>query len=546
VSPKNVFALCVVCGVLLGLPGAFGQEEGAPPSAPEATSEEAAPAEVAEEAVAEEGAPPATPEATPEEGRPVEGGEAPAEATPEEGPPVEGEEAPAEAAPEPSDLEPSEASLEQWIDDVTHPADWLTWGGELRVQQTYQDNAIDFLDEFPDTWNYFRIRASVWAQAGRFLVAEDAGIDNGLSGYVRLTAEPRYFTQDDLIADDPMWDEGIVENLYVDWTRVAGLPVSMRVGRQDLAYGPPGRWFVVFDGTPLDDSRSIYSDAIKTTIHLDDSVENPNGFDVDVFYANNDGTQDRIDPINESHLLVSEFDTKLFGIYAMNRQVAGHEFHGYYVYKDDDRIGRGWPGGQIVHTVGGLGTGKIGRNWDYYAELAGQWGKLASRTRRGLGFSSDLGYTFAEATWTPRVHGGYEYLSGDDPSSRRWEGWDPVLARYPHFSWIMAYRYLFEYGLPGYYTNLQRYTAGVSVNPTEKTQVSLDYHFLRANERIGPPVFPLGPGLKRGHLVVAGVKHQFTKFIDGALLGEYFHPESFYASSSDSAILLRWEVGVKF
>ncbi len=321
---------------------------------------------------------------------------------------------------------------------------------------------------------------------------------------------------------------------------------SLRVGRQDMIYGPrahPG--FVILEGTPLDDSRSIYSDAIKATIHLDECKSS-----LDLFYVNNKGRQSPIHPLNDSDTPVSEFDATVVGAYLINKQVQAHELHAYYLYKDEDWIGGG--SARQVHTVGGAIERAPKAGLDYYAELAGQWGHylgystMGSDPVKALGFSTDLGYTFADAGWTPRVHAGYEYLSGDDPGTRTVEIWDPVLGRWPHWSELYAFAWAIETGFPGWYSNLQRFTLGGSVHPGRDTCLNLEYNFLRANEPAAAlaPVF--GSGLKRGHLVTAVLRHQFSQHLSGHLWAEYFHPEDFYTAGADEAIFLRWQLTLKF
>jgi hypothetical protein len=452
---------------------------------------------------------------------------------------------PAMAADEAAaDLNPSASSVEQWIEDVKHPTDWFEWGGDLRLRGIYAENVMFLLNEaeevfgFEDASYFFRIRGRVWGKAGPFFVDEGAECPTGLSVYARVTSEPRYFAQRGFLGRNvPLWDEVVLDNLYVDWQRIGGAPVSVRVGRQDMVYG---RGFVILDGTPLDGSRTIYQDAIKATVHLDElkSV-------LDLFYINNKGRQKRIRPLNETEGLVAAFDTSVFGAYLINKQLEGHELHAYYIYKDEDALA----GGSVnnIHTVGGLAQGGFGGNWDYYAELAGQWGSAMGAPRKAFGLSSDLGYTFKDTTWTPRVHGGFEYLSGDDPTTRTFEGWDPVLARWPHWSELYVYTLAMEQGLPGQYTNVQRYTLGTSVCPAEKTRVDLDYSYLRANEhRNVVPAYPFGDGYTRGHLLVAKLTHTWSKWVSGHVWAEYFHPEDFYTADTDEAMFLRWQLMFKF
>lgn len=442
-----------------------------------------------------------------------------------------------EGEPGPPELAPSEKTFTEWIEDVKHPADWFEWGGDLRLRGVYTENVLTLLNEMNDVSHFFRIRGRVW---GRADLAEALDIEEQLSVYARITTEPRYFAQRGLLGGTvPTWDEVVLDNLYVDWARIGGAPVSLRVGRQDMVYG---RGFVILDGTPLDGSRTIYQDAIKATVHLDEWDSN-----LDVFYINNKAFQKRIRPLNETESPTSAFDTTVFGTYLVNKHFAPHELNAYYIYKDEDVQTNPSLRNRIVHTVGGLAQGKLEGNWDYYAEAAGQWGRQGTATRKAFGFSGDLGHTWPDAKWQPRVHAGFEYLSGDDPSTSAFEGWDPVLARWPHWSELYVYTLAPETGLPGQYTNLQRYTLGTSVHPGENSCVDLDYSYVRANENFNVPTMPIfDTGYTRGHLLMARLSHTFNKYISGHLWAEYFHPESFYIDDTDEALFLRWQLMFKF
>ncbi len=440
----------------------------------------------------------------------------------------------------------SREDLERWVNNIKHPTPWLTMGGDLRIRQTYTDNMISLLNSVDDRRNFLRVRWRVNATVGPFFVDEAVEQPNGLRGYVRFTYEPRYLFQRQPTQHTPDWDEVVWDNLWVEWARPGGAPLTVKAGRQDMVYG---RGFVILDGTPLDGSRTIYNDAIKATIHLDEWKSN-----LDLFYINNNANQSRLHPINDQDLMISEYDLTMFGAYLTNRQLEGHELHAYYLYKDEDFRGSALPTpptGRIVHTVGGLAQGKFAGNWDYYGEAAYQWGKESTADREGYGLSADLGYTWADCKGTPRVHAGYEYLSGDDPSTSDFEAWDPVLARWPHWSELYVYRWAFENFLPGNYTNLQRYTLGASYHPSDKGCLFLDYHLLLGNENtmgktFAPPFSPYDDGGTRGQLVVAKYTHTFNQYMSGHLWAEYFHPESFYDDETDDAVFLRWQVMFQF
>jgi len=450
-------------------------------------------------------------------------------------------------------LAPSKSSFERWAEQVKNPADWFNWGADLRLRQVYTKNVVDLLSSMDDTWNFFRIRGRVWFTLGPFFVDKGLGKPNGIKVYPRITAEPRPFTQR-ASASTPfrkpavVWDEAILDNFYLDWQRIGGYPVSLRVGRQDMPYG---RGFVLLDGTPLDGSRTIYVDGAKATIHVDELNAT-----LDLLALDNSGDENRVNPISDEDALVSEFNNNIFGAYFIKKPSAPGqpEWHAYYIYKDEDPIVPvSMPGkvSRVVHTWGGLIQGRNGP-WDYYLEAAYQRGNEARIRREGFGLSSDLGYTFKEARCTPRVHAGYSWLSGDDPNTKTYEGWDPVLARWPQFSELYVYRWAWERALPGCYCNLHRFTAGLSAVPYKdpkrgrKLTASFDYHLLLADEHSNGKAFPYSSGDTRGQLFVGILKFNLNKWISSHLWAEYFIPSTYYDKATDDAAFLRWQVIFKF
>jgi hypothetical protein len=457
---------------------------------------------------------------------------------------------------------------EQLLNEVKHPVDWFTWGADLRVREEYVRNARGLQNNIDDTINMLRVRPRIWADFGPFLSDPGLGIPNGLDFYVRLTDETRFFMTRPTVPPfntSPATDnartfnEIIVDNLYANWDRPAGLPVSFRAGRQDLMYG---RGWVILDGTPLDGSRTIYSDAFKMTLHAD-----PIKTDLDLFVVDNKAYESRLQPVAieaGQQQFTSEYDTRLLGAYLISKRFAPMEINAYYIYKDDTlRIGRlvGLePNGRIVHTVGGLVQGTACTAWDYYAESAYQWGNEGAITgvsteerRQGYGFTSDLGYTFKQCPAMLRLHGGYETLSGDDPHSQTYGGWDPVMSRWPECSELYVYRWQFEgkpgVGVVGAWSNLQRLTLGASAKPTPKMTTTFDYNLLFANERnLNNTVkagTTYGNGYIRGSLLVAKLLYDFNSHLSGHLWAEYFEPADFYSSKRDGAVFLRWELMFK-
>jgi hypothetical protein len=437
------------------------------------------------------------------------------------------------------------------VDQIKNPVDWFSWGMDLRVREEYMKNNLDLMSEFDDNRNVIRVRARLWAELGPFLQSEDLG--GGVKLVARMTSEPRYYIQRSdfapLKVDAQEWEEIAWDNLYLQWKDIAALPITITAGRQDLV---KGRGWVILDGTPLDGSRTIYSDAVVVTLGLDriDST-------LDFILLDNKAHSSRIQPISEDDKLIHEYDVRLFSAYLTSDYFKPMQIHAYYIYADEDlvKITPALPPHRTLHMVGALAQGTALQNMDYYVESGYQWGHEGSMDHRAWGLNSDFGYTFKDVRTQPRVHAGYEYLTGDDPnSSGTIEGWDSLMGRWPQWSELWASRVALEGGLPGNYANLQRAIFGASAQPIPKMKVFLDYNALWANEHtfgtsyVAPPPIPMpfGSGYFRGHLVSARTTYQFNKYLDGHLWFEYFKPETFYDNLADDALFFRWQLNFTF
>ena len=302
----------------------------------------------------------------------------------------------------------------------------------------------------------------------------------------------------------------------------------------------------------MEGSRSFYSDAAKGTLHLDDWKGT---LDLIAMHARDD--QQRLPPLGNKGPIPTEYTRSVFAAYFTGNYFDGHELGAYYVYKDEeldkDYANQGLPD-RTVHTFGIPLTGKFLEDWDYYAEFAYQWSHDKVRTggttgepeRDSWALSADLGHTFGDLSWSPRVHGAYEYLSGDDPESSDCEAWDPVMARWPQWSELLGYTYAAETGMPFYYTNLQRFTMGVSIRPADTTSIHLDHSILLANEHPNGRTGWYGGGDTRGQLTVAKLTHKFTKSMSMHLWTEWFNPQSYYADRADRALFVRAQFLIKF
>ena len=121
----------------------------------------------------------------------------------------------------------------------------------------------------------------------------------------------------------------------------------------------------------------------------------------------------------------------------------------------------------------------------------------------------------------------YEFLSGDDPGSDKYEGFDILWGRWARFSDIFAdATALDQNGRAADYTNLHRIGPGWSFNPSDKLTLATDYYLLFADESQGSCSNPRTSdnGLFRGQLLTSVLTYKFNKHISGHLQGELLLP----------------------
>jgi len=412
------------------------------------------------------------------------------------------------------------------------------YGFYLRLRQEYVENVFDYNegDLIVDD-NYFRLKTSVW---GKWNFSDNASL------YARLTAEPKYFMDTDgqMAGGEDLRDQEIfIDNLYLDLKNVFGMPVDLRLGRQDFLM-THGEGFVMLDGTPYDGSRSVYFNAVKATWKFDEKNS------LDVIYTQNTDEDKYLPVINDQDrkLLFPGMDERaviLYGRFRANDNVA---IEPYYIHKTEDAHVRSG------NNVAKLKLNTIGNRmvcnfepWKFRGELAYQFGEYEDdREREGLGGYAFLTRSFKEARFSPSLDVGYAYLSGEkDPYAGEDQGWNPVFSKWPWISELYVFGSAIERGEPGYWSNVQVLRAKLDMKMTGKTGLWVAYNYLRANENPAPAVF-FGTGKTRGHLPQVQLTHKFNKNIDGLVLLEYFMPGKFYADSRDNALFFRWQLQMNF
>lgn len=231
-----------------------------------------------------------------------------------------------------------------------------------------------------------------------------------------------YLTGADLRANSV--DDVEVFQSYIEMKEIAGLPLSVRVGRQALDFG--SGWLVGSDygGDPF---AATSFDAVRLTCATDTLT-------ADAWWGK----------MSESMRGFAQGDIDFYGIYLTCAAVEDMTFDLYWLYVRDAAntdlglsplsvalarlTGRAEIDTSSLHTVGLRWAGKRGP-WDWEAEAAYQFGNadtanLYSRPWPGLSGDTtahwgqaaahaEVGYTL-DMPWTPRLFLGGAYYGGED------------------------------------------------------------------------------------------------------------------------------------
>lgn len=437
----------------------------------------------------------------------------------------------------------------------------FNYGASERIRQEIWDNVID-LKTLPQSnslydRNFFRFKTSLWGSVD---------FNKNTSAYLKLTSEVYlnlgpYKYPSDKRGHFTSLDENemVVDNLYVKANNVFGLPVDLKIGRQDFL-GPDmyGEGFLIADGNPNDGSRTFYFNAAKAKWKIN---ENHN---VDFVYITNQ-FQDRYLPAWRSAIensptyldkkrILNASDEQAFVLYGRDKLSENLNLEPYYIFKKEDKHPIGPPTPELdLNTLGARAVYQMAP-WTMGGEFAYQFGEYdGGRDRAGYGGYIFGKRKFADMKLKPELELRFVYLSGDDPSTSKNENWDPLFSRNPYWNELLIYTQIFEVmtdsaGIPGYWTNLQLYMAKVNMELTPDTKLALSYQYFRANEQANPVPSRramFDDGYERGHLPTLFLTHKFNKNIDAFFQYEYFIPGDFYADSAKNAQFLRWQLQFK-
>jgi len=433
---------------------------------------------------------------------------------------------------------PALSFTEQTIKDLKNPVPWLSWGADFRARNEYFN---DMLTLNPNArlheQDYFRFRARLWTS---IMPLDDVSLNARIAAEPREWMKPAGYTPYKGQSGLDM-REGIIDNLNAEWKNVAGLPLTIKAGRQDLFIGDG---WLVGDGTPFDGSWTYYLDSARFAYELKDQHTTLEAIGI-IQDAYDDGWMPTINP---QHLLEIEQNEKGAIFQVANSSIKAANLTGYFIYKNDSRVVSNGDNADI-YTLGGRLNGLLSDHWKYWAEGAYQFGRKADATikypeatagssdYRGLnayGVNSKLTYLFKDKL-NNQLTCSFELLSGDNPDTGTDEMFDVLWGRWPRWSEIGLYGYAAETRI-GQEANLIRFGPTWTISPIKDMDFSASYYALFTmtdvpTREASATLFSNNDNF-RGHFASAVLKYKFSRHLNGHLWSEFLFPGGYYANDT--------------
>lgn len=316
-----------------------------------------------------------------------------------------------------------------------------------------------------------------------------------------------YITGADFVT--PTSDDVEMYQAYIEANEMWGLPLRLRIGRQELAFG--SEWLL-----GVNDTSSFFTglsfDAVRLTYATD-------MFSVDAFAAE----------LAEGGPFEEDEDVWLYGVYGSYLGLEDIVIDAYWLMVRDGRrladTNLGWFGEWIedlfnvddydptyMHTVGLRGAGTIGA-FDFEAEVAYQFGDAHQvgflfrpfaygdddAEYDAIGANLEVGYTF-DMAWQPRIWLGGAYLDGEDNRDITFWEW---LSPFDDPEASVSFNRLFsnwEYSefldINGALSNVWLVRGGIQAMPTESVELALVVTYFDTLEEFDAPA----------HITIGGVR----------------------------------------
>lgn len=402
------------------------------------------------------------------------------------------------------------------------------WSFSERTRLTTFDNSINLDDGLSDTFAFTRHRTTLG-------LAWTPG--KNVSFQVQLTNEFRSWLSPKNRPNDG--NEIFFDQLYVKWKGLApGL--TLTVGRQNIMLG---EGFVCLDGQPLTGSRSAYFNAARADYALHTNHK------ITAFISYIPRTDTWLPIINEldpAQGLEEQANTGVGLYYQGTLGKVG--LHAYYFRKDTE-ANNAYPVESGINTLGARAVIPLIGNLALTAEAALQSGTYGNDDSSAFGGYFHLDWKLEESIPYVRVLtlGGI-YLSGDDPETTDYEGWNPLWSRWPKWSESYIYTLIRESGV-AHWTNFSAIYFGLNAVFTKDVKARIHYYILGA-----PEAAPLsaafaglaGEGSNRGGLLVSRLDYTINRHLSGHFVWEHFEPGNYYIDTADGYNWFRFELMIRY
>ncbi len=462
-------------------------------------------------------------------------------------------------------LFPGWGSAEQpdWPDylkKTKKPNEFVEWGWDLRIRN---ERFPDALDRNPYTQEpireWIRIRSRVFAD---FKLMDDLKLKTRIVNESRPIESPDHYRSPNPYDRYDHTDEFLFDNLYLEFKTECSIPITWRLGRQDIMAMPGnsgpngvgfGNGFIFMDGTPNDGSRSFFFDAARATLDLEQWCPDTS---LDLIYINNQSyAHDHITDIalnNRSR--IDYWDSEAFVAYFKNASwVPGHQIDAYYIYKIEDQVLREyWENstrpGSNTNNLGLRYSGKLWEGAKYELEGVMQWGNKNGHELRAFASQEAIEQSFDKCLYKPKARLYHVYLSGDDPDTSTIESFEPIYGRWPAWGECIGYMGGPEDGVY-YFTNMHILGYQLDMVPCENWVLTGVMQALWADENTywNRPGFS-DNGKYRGLNPQVKLAWNPTKYLSCHLLYEWFLEGDYMDYPADRAdySFFRAEMMVKF
>lgn len=268
-----------------------------------------------------------------------------------------------------------------------------------------------------------------------------------------------YESDFDGAAEDLFQDRFDLRQGFVELKKIFDLPVSLLVGRQELAYGEERlvggfNWSNV--AQTFDAVRGRYqTDAVQIDLFASEKVR-----------------------IEDDHFNERDHNDRFYGIYGTYKKIKNHLVDLYVFLRDTDKKRRfsraEAPAEMDEVTFGSRVKGWDLNGWDYQLEIAGQGGNYGDGEIQAFALISQVGYTFSSCALKPHPFFEYAHASGDS---------DPGDGDRGTFDNLFPTNHAF-YGLADFVSlqNINDFEFGLDLKPTEKLKLTCSLHLFYLDE----------------------------------------------------------------